>query len=105
MNRHFFVAAVALVTLTFVPLISHAKCVKDAAGFVYCSRQPTGGAAIDEGGTVQCGKGECRKDGGGTVHCSKVIGGGAELDAINIVRCLGGCELGSTEMCVRVERD
>jgi hypothetical protein len=83
---------------------SHAECAKDSIGTVFCSIHPSGGAAPDSIGTVQCGKGQCRKDSIGTVYCSKIPGGGAETDSIGTVLCLGGCERASTSMCVRGER-
>ena len=81
-----------------------AECARDYIGNVYCAEQPTGGAIAVNGGLVLCGKGECRKDNAGTVYCSKIPGGGAEKDSIGTVNCLGGCEKGSTSMCVRGER-
>ena len=81
-----------------------AECAKDRIGTVYCSEYSAGGALTDSIGTVQCGKGQCRRDGIGTVYCSRIVGGGAETDSIGTVQCLGGCERGSTSMCVRGER-
>ena len=103
MNNVKFLAAIVFGFLSTSHL-AHAECARDASGLVHCSQQPTGGAAKDGSGNVQCGKGQCRKDGGGTVHCSKVVGGGAEVDAIEYVQCLGGCERGTREMCVRGDR-
>lgn len=98
-----FIGALGLALLVGVGT-SFADCAKDRIGTVYCSEYPAGGAIPDNIGTVQCGKGQCRRDSIGTVYCSRIVGGGAETDSIGTVQCLGGCERGSTLMCVRGER-
>jgi len=80
--------------------LSYADCVTNSIGTVYCSKYPSGGAIPNSIGTVQCGKGQCLRNSIGSVKCSRILGGGAAVNSIGSVKCLGGCESGSSSMCV-----
>lgn len=82
---------------------SYAECNSNSLGIVYCSRYSGGGAITDNLGIVHCGKGQCLRDNLGIVHCSAQPGGSSGIDNLGMVRCVGGCEIGSPNMCVMAQ--
>lgn len=63
----------------FILLISnqvYATCKENSIGTIYCSKYPSGGAELNQFGTVVCGKGECKQNSFGITYCSTVQGGG-----------------------------
>lgn len=74
------------------------QCEIDQFGKVYCA-EPGGGAIKDRHDNVQCGVGYCESDDLGQVWCSKKPGGGAKVDSHGKVKCLGGCEIGTANLC------
>jgi hypothetical protein len=77
----------------------NATCKESSLGTIYCSKYPSGGAEVNQFGTVVCGKGECKQNSFGTVYCSTIQGGGAAVSNMGSIKCLGGCEQASEWMC------
>jgi hypothetical protein len=73
------------------------QCEKDQYGKVFCA--PNGGGAVRDKGAIKCGAGYCEKDSQSQVWCSTQKGGSASRNSYGEVKCLGGCEVGSTELC------
>lgn len=78
---------------------ANATCKENSFGTIYCSKYPSGGAEVNQFGTVVCGKGECKQNSLGIIYCSTIQGGGSAVSNLGVVKCLGGCEQASQFMC------
>lgn len=90
---------VLIMSILLIPDSIYATCKENSIGIIQCSKYPSGGAEVNQFGTVVCGKGECKQNSLGIVYCSTIQGGGAAVSNLGIVKCLGGCEQASQFMC------